>query len=240
MEKPILFSTAMVQAILQGNKSMTRRVVKPQPQNMPNGAYLAKMPTPWLGYNIFYLATLSEGVITKYWQSKGYCLEGDTLWVRETWRERYGMSYAFFNGCWQPVDDIREIEYKAGGSGFFNGALNLCPCEDVKIEWGEWSKWKPSIHMPRKAARLFLTVKNIRVERLHDITEEDAMAEGVGNDEDPYWKPSCNDPDSGGSPTYKKSFEYLWDLINSKRGYGWDTNPWVWIVEFERKLEVIK
>jgi hypothetical protein len=199
-EKPILFSTPMVQSIFKDRKSQTRRVIK-----FPEGM-TGRLPESGFEGNEPYLF-YPGGIKRPSYKT------GDTLWVRETW-------------CYSPCD----CEYPCNHKGYMYKADG----------WTDDAKWKPSIHMPRKAARLFLTVKNIRVERLHDITEEDAMAEGVGNDEDPYWKLSCNDPDSGGSPTYKKSFEYLWDLINSKRGYGWEQNSWVWVVEFERKLEVIK
>ncbi len=90
-------------------------------------------------------------------------------------------------------------------------------------------KWKPSIFMYRWMSRLTLKITDVRVERLQDISEDDAKAEGCGNDEDPYWQPSYADPDSGGNPSFKLSYEYLWDSING----NWNDNPWVWVVEFE-------
>lgn len=125
---------------------------------------------------------------------------GEVLWVRETWANIEG-----------------EIQYKADTGNKYPG------------EWPEHEKdnpdcprWRPSIHMPKEAARIFLDVKNIRVERLQDITEEDAIAEGViyGQGERRW--------------TARSAFMDLWDTINKKRGYGWETNPWVWVIEFKK------
>jgi hypothetical protein len=138
---------------------------------------------------------------------------GDILWVRETWFEN--------EEC---------LLYKAS------------KYENTKEYHGRngWVqiKWRPSIFMPREAARIFLRVTNVRVERLQEITEEDAIAEGISwLDEACYsnngWTPTLYDPDSGGSPVFRDGFTALWDSINAKRGYSWDTNPWVWVYEFE-------
>jgi hypothetical protein len=144
-------------------------------------------------------------------------------------------------------------------------------------------KWRPSIHMPRKAARLFLRVMDVRIERLHDISEEDAVAEGIGKiydnltkgqyerwrnrlcahagvehdpgnqDDQPYknylWHGDFGQHGQGdkrsdawgyqfsGYDSARDSFSSLWELLNSKRGYGWDKNPWVQVYEFERCVE---
>ncbi len=138
------------------------------------------------------------------WQS------GDILWVRETW-------------CKNPYGTGAPYCYKADEESWIY--------DDME------GMWKPSIHMPRKAARLFLKVKDIRVERLQDISHEDAIKEGITFDMAMTcnnWSPTFTDPDSGGDPDYVEAFKVLWDSINAKRGYGWDVNPWVWVVEFER------
>jgi len=132
---------------------------------------------------------------------------GDILYVRETW--------------------ARESEYCI-----------------YKADLDDWShledlKWRPSIHMPKEDARLFLKVTDVRVERLQDITEKGAMAEGVDwTDNRCYenngWKPSFYDPDSGGSPVFTDGFIGIWDEIYANKGFGWDDNPWVWVIEFER------
>lgn len=167
MSKPILFSTAMVQAILDNRKSMTRRVSKTMPY--PN------IKPPYQ--------------------------PGDILWVRETWAVPYNPTtgYAYRASC---HDD----------------ALDLF-------------KWRPSIFMPRSAARIWLKVTDIRVERLRAITPHDAWLEGcrIGNsfaweDHLPDLQQMCRDI----------AFVSLWDSINKKRGHGWDTNPWVWVISFER------
>jgi len=95
-------------------------------------------------------------------------------------------------------------------------------------------KWRPSIHMPRWASRINLLVNDVRLERVQEITEENAGAEGVFKDDDPHWLPSYEDPDSGENPSYKNSFEFLWDSIYGKKpGLAWNNNPWVWVADFE-------
>lgn len=88
--------------------------------------------------------------------------------------------------------------------------------------------WKPSIHMPRWASRITLEVTGVRVERVRDITEDDARAEGANQD-------PIDGPEQGGS--YKLGFWDIWDSINAKRGFGWEVNPWVWVYEFKRVRE---
>ena len=137
---------------------------------------------------------------------------GDILWVRETWGK----------------DENGEYVYRT----------NYGTTEDDSFPPSIF-KWRPSIHMPREAARIFLKVTNVRVERLQDISEEDARAEGISwLDEACYsnngWTPTLYDPDSGGSPVFRDGFTALWDSINAKRGYDWETNPWVWVYEFEK------
>lgn len=174
MEKPILFSTEMVRAILDGRKTQTRRVVKPS---------VFEKGTNW------------------FWNpNENICLaqyrKGDVLWVRETWAK----------------DDT--YYYKADGS-----------CGD------RCGKWKPSIHMPKEAARIWLEVTDVRVERLQEITEEAARAEGITRVEDGKWESEFR---LGWFDRPIKAFRALWDSLNAKRGYGWETNPWVWVIEFER------
>jgi hypothetical protein len=233
-EKPILFSTPMVQSIFKDRKSQTRRVIK-----FPEGM-TGRLPESGFEGNEPYLF-YPGGIKRPSYKT------GDTLWVRETW-------------CYSPCD----CEYPCNHKGYMYKADG----------WTDDAKWKPSIHMPRKAARLFLTVKSIRVERLRDITEEDAIAEGISRlfddmpkEEYERWSKNVK---SHGFPTgtqeeqsynnylwhgndvpkhliegweyqysgYKSardSFSSLWQLINADRGCGWDSNPYVWVVEFEKK-----
>ena len=123
-----------------------------------------------------------------------YGMPGDQLWVRETHSRLIdGTSPA-------------HVRYKA---------------HYPTSPWG--TGWKPSIHMPRWASRITLKIKGVRVERVQDITEEDAKAEGLIDD--------FISPGDGHSALYH--FVTLWNSINIKRGYGWSTNPWVWVVDFE-------
>jgi hypothetical protein len=128
----------------------------------------------------------------------------DILWVRETWQKTI-----------DPDTDDTLFVYKADNDDYVD-----LDGEPTKV------KWKPSIHMPREAARICLEVKSVRVERLQDISEEDAKAEGVQPEEE--LKTSYCSP-------HREAFHRLWDSLNAKRGYGWDSNPWVWVIGFERK-----
>lgn len=146
---------------------------------------------------------------------------GDILYVRETWcgwHLPYGWRY----------------EYKATNP---NG--NKRPTgEEYDDEW-EVRPWRPSNHMPKEAARIWLKVTDVRVERLQDITEEQAEAEGISEEwAMNWWEPTYYDPDSGGYPKYRDTFAFnLWDTTIKKSDidrYGWYANPWVWVIEFER------
>lgn len=222
-EIPILFSTPMVQAILAGNKTMTRRVVKPQPTMYKFGdheslAWQKPMLIP--GYD----AVGVEHVIAcpDYLRCP-YGKPGDRLWVRETWLEvecekcRAGMP-ALGGECkctYMYKADNKHIQLdKLIGSSFF--------------------KWKPSIHMPKVAARIWLEVVSVRVERLQDITEAACYKEGIKYESVLEFR---NRTGKGTDHIAKADFKNLWDSINAKRGFGWDVNPYVWVVEFKR-LEV--
>lgn len=190
--KPILFNTGMTRAILEDRKTVTRRVVKPQ----PNGNGMVKMPDDscWPGY---WAEVGSARVVKPPYQP------GDVVYVRETFA--------------QPAKHI--FWYKA----------------DFKLRN---ILWRPSIHMPREAARLFLLVTRVRVERLQAITEDDAEAEGAEKMY-PY-----TDPETGKTAfllhqngTFRAGFSQIWDnTIKSadRATCGWEANPWVWVIEFER------
>lgn len=208
---PILFSTEMVQAILDGRKTMTRRTCKRQPldheiyTNYKDGTFNINGPD-----------FDSNDIKCPYGQV------GDVLWVRET----FNSDYSFKNYKGKPV--APGILYKAT-------AENLPSKSD---------KWKPSLFMPKEACRIFLKVTNIRVERLQDISRDDAIAEGIlylhenwqkvsripGSWFD-YKRKSFASLSSGKiSPTM--SFFSLWESINGKESLN--SNPWVWVIEFER------
>ena len=181
--KPILFNTEMVQAILEDRKTVTRRVIKPQPKTDS---------TVTLFSTFDYVDISYDGVlkISPY-------QPGDILYVRETWaKEKYSKRYLY------RADKVDYL-YK-----------------ELHSKW----KWKPSIHMPKEAARIFLRVTNVSVAKLRDITEKQAIAEGAERLE--------------GFCTAIDSFETIWDCTikgeNDYVQYGWHANPYVWVIEFER------
>ena len=215
-EKPILFNTEMVKAIMSGKKIMTRRIVKHQPpeNSIIHGRVMSSTEPK------------NEGCVG--WGPNEECVNhyskipyeiGQVLWVRETWAQ-LDMDYRAVSGKL----DIQEFK----GCPIAYKADNDAP--------EHFNYWRPSIHMPRTAARLFLKVTNIRVERLQDITQEDIESEGLWFYSQEYRDEICKWRDcvSAIRGTRKKYFKKLWNSINSKRGYGWDVNPWVWVVEFER------
>jgi hypothetical protein len=195
-EKPILFSGEMVRAILDGRKTQTRRVVKPQP------------PDGWGGKS----SKIALATHCPYGQP------GMTLWVRETWASHFHM------------DDTKPSEFSIGAQ--------MLPvwyrATDDNSTWRERGKWRPSIFMPRWATRITLQVTGVRVERVQDISEADAVAEGIERKGE-IWK-CC---EYAGAHCYGTndptvSFSKLWDSINGARpGCAWSDNPWVWVVEFE-------
>ena len=214
MERPILFKAEMVRAILEGRKTVVRRAIKPQPsrhhwEGISTGhAFQKKLLKTGEGLFVRFshqLNGIEDGV---EWIKCPYGQPGDTLYVREAWAvvdTSSGLT------VWYPADNeqllcevIREQYVKYSGSNF----------SDRK---------RPSIHMPRWASRLTLKITDIRVERLQDISEEDAEAEG----------PPMMDADGVGYGSSLIAFMSLWDRINFKRGYGWGRNPWVWCVSFE-------
>jgi len=196
--KPIIFSTPMVQAILNGQKTQMRRVIKDK--DITNNFDIDVDGSVYSYINPETGDSYPPTAIAKY-------QVGDILWVRETWGK----------------DENGEYVYRA----------NYGTTEDDSFPPSMF-KWKPSIHMPREAARIFLRVKNVRVERVQEITENDAKNEGV---KDPYEYQSpeyYEQPNLRGFEINKSAFAGCWDSIYSKRGYGWDTNPWVWVVTFEK------
>jgi hypothetical protein len=192
--KPIIFSTPMVQAILDGKKTQTRRVIK-----------VDDAPENWK----ISIAGTSIVRSEPYDVKRPRYEAGDILWVREAWCKNENPNSPNYGG----------YEYYADYEG--------AHCQSL-------IKWRSPIFMPREAARLFLKVKTVRVERLHDITENDARNEGVKDPYD-YQEPSYyNQPHVRGMEINKSAFAGLWDSLNAKRGYGWDTNPLVWVYEFEK------
>lgn len=221
--KPILFNTEMVRAILEGRKTVTRRLVKPQP-----GFFFGvggKIPDPDNPAHIAFVALMPddhEEIYVPPYQP------GDVLYVRETWRVR-NMGGDIGTGT-----RYAEIEYKAGGTQIVHGAEGF-------EKWRKGARWLPSIHIPKTAARLFLRVKDVRVERLRAITEADAQKEGCEGlpcdcaNKDEHGCVDCFN--TGWIEPPVMDFMYLWDSTIKPADLptcGWDANPWVWVIEFER------
>lgn len=216
--KPILFNTDMVRAILDGRKTVTRRVVKPQPVCYgPNIAYPKHEAEFFLDTNCGWLRCSSCGNAPQYSREgaevchfwKPPCYPDDILYVRETWKQAVcdpaGGGYA--------LTDL--FLYKADEPINTDGML---------VE----EKWHPPIHMPREAARIFLRVTDVRVDRLQDMNMNDIQSEGVVPDgvKGGQWQQWQHD--------YMKP---AWDSTIKPKDralYGWEANPWVWVVEFEK------
>jgi hypothetical protein len=201
-EKPIIFSTGMVRAILDGRKTVTRRVIKPKYSNTVFEMFTNKYGTRLVEIEEETPPIKNANGTTTHKVRAAVEVEpkysaGDILYVREAYCPRY-------------FDD---------GSPAYRADYNEKRLSDVVPE----PKWRPSIHMPRSAARLFLRMTGVRAERLQDITEEDAIAEGVRIG-------------IGGAPYFScvNAFRALWGSLYAKSGHGWDTNPWVWAYTFER------
>ena len=223
--KPILFNTEMVRAILEGRKTVTRRVVKPQPKShiayacMGSGCwkwgYPGKDALEYWDDESFRLPDgISQDELKRHWTPP--CNTGDILYVRETWAPMY-------------PDETSEIVcgymYKADDCGLRGEVYQKW--YDAKYPNGkDWcwpGKWRPSIHMPKEAARLFLRVTAVRVERLRPMGLEDFETEGL-NTIAGFWAAT-------------EAFADLWDTTIKPADlplYGWDANPWVWVIEFER------
>jgi len=205
-ERPILFSGLMVRAILDGRKTQTRRIIKPQPSMVHFGDHEA---LGWEG-NICADGWLGVGVSrVKEWANYLKCpygKPGDRLWVRETWAPM---------STFDPSPETGAV-YKA--DNYPSQSVIAC-------------KWKPSIHMPRWASRITLEITGVRVERLHDISEADAMAEGVERIDLSPRKINGMQVHPLKS-SYFAAFMELWRSINGPE--SWAANPWVWVVEFRR------
>ena len=200
-EHPIIFSTPMVKATLEGRKTQTRRVIKPQPEEIIVGDMLQ----PGIYYRD---ADPDQQIHCPYGQP------GDRLWVRETWAP-FG-DYVLFRADGEEYLSPCETP----GGGYPENCRHHPGCEACTAE-GTLIKWRPSIHMPRWASRITLKIKSIRVERVQDTSISDIYA-----DVPTYF-------DEQGAAL---EFISLWDSINAKRGYSWDDNPWVWVIEFERNV----
>lgn len=210
--KPILFNTEMVRASLDGRKDATRRIVKGFIPDDAVWGYTAFTPKGYISCR----GTFADGYGEKFFKLP--CEPGDILYVRETWQ------------CWRAhrYEATADIRFRAGGDDvrlqFANGNTDSIDRLDYDTFVHKWfshnGEWKPSLFMPKVAARIWLKVTDVRIERLQDMTDDDAEAEGCFD----YTSTALGFPDVWDS-TIKKS-----DLDR----YGWNVNPWVWVIEFER------
>jgi len=208
-EKPILFSSEMIRAILGGRKTQTRRVIKKIDQNCDGLKRIKK--------NEYAMIWNKNPEVEKKYVPKGGLLEiahihcpfgqpGDRLWVRETWAhddpDCQNIHCENIDHIWLKADEIKLIADSFSGS----------------------ARWHPSIHMPRWASRILLEVVSVRVERVQDISLTDINAEGT---------PYTLDPSKRPYGSRCEQFQRLWDSINGKK-YPWQSNPWVWVIEFKK------
>ena len=182
--KQILFNTENVRALLEGRKTVTRRLVEPQPPSKTKTLYQERGTNIWRTFGMF------------FWREfRAPCVPGDILWVREAWAKSMAGTFMY------RADD-----------------------KAIMVE-----RWHPPIHMPREAARIFLRVTNVQPERLQDINGLHAKEEGCEGyvHINPLY----------GCPETVHNFKALWDSTikpADRPTYGWDANPWVWVIEFER------
>lgn len=236
--KPILFNTEMVRAILDGRKTCTRRLVKPQPKSKLCYTFAGSDSNTW-GYpnrtaheiwgEEFKLPNdITEEELSKRWNTPYHT--DDILYVRETWQ------------CWRAhrYEATADIRFRAGGDDvrlqFANGNTDSIDRLDYDTFVHKWfshnGEWKPSLFMPKVAARIWLKVTDVRVERLQDITSEQISREGV----------EVEYPHVLNGEEKRYAFSTLWNSTIKKSDldrYGWNASPWVWVIEFERceKLE---
>jgi hypothetical protein len=215
-EKPILFTTEMMQCILDPNparrKTQTRRIIKPQPppetvgyswcistDKKRDGRFIPRNSNGPLQNH--HNRECGPPVRRPYW--------ADQLWCRETWAYNLNVDREYTDTMRAWAREHKRVWYRASHPDAQTGC------------GGAAGRWRPSIHMPRWACRLVLDIKSIRAERLHDINTKDIIAEGF-----PRTDPRTSDV------TLRSRFMRAWDKINPKRA-PWAANPWVWVIDFE-------
>ncbi|MBJ9142245.1 ASCH domain-containing protein [Citrobacter koseri] len=201
-ERGMIFNGEMVRAILEGRKTQTRRPVNSSTADLLD----LQKQYPHKKYNI--VCPLGQ--------------PGDCLWVRETFQGPLVSEELFeeYRAYPEKFETPQYCEYAADGGA----RPEYCDLDD-NLRHG----WRPSIHMPRWASRILLEITDVRVERLNDISQEDAQAEGMDLT---GWRPTYSDPDSGGEVwTPYDNFAQLWESIYGDE--NWRSNPWVWVIEFK-------
>lgn len=241
--KPILFNTDMVKAILDRRKTVTRRVVKPP---VPKPCELRKMQEGYHAgeWHLYCEDPLLDKPNKSPWGAQflpPFQL-GDVLYVRETWNlnnvsedgDTFKLGFIYkavdedcrYNGLeWRHINWVQVSE-------------SIYEKYEKSISESNYDKWRPSIFMPKEAARIFLRVTDVRAQRLRDMTTDDAKAEGAETDD---WLDNCEEASAVGLSTWslREYFGYhIWDRTlngrDANKRYGWEANPWVWAIEFER------
>ncbi|HDZ0557824.1 TPA: hypothetical protein RRU08_003758 [Klebsiella pneumoniae] len=231
-EHGMIFNGEMVWAILDGRKTQTRRIMKPQPEPCPHGGH-------WWPSNVFKTMLHVEEEMQNGKGGWGGLVGdacpfgdvGDRIWVREAYRFPASLDDVSPTGVgemavatgyrkpWAPTFYEFTGTFSDGWKGF-----------ETPPKVSDAGKLRPSIHMPRWASRILLEITDVRVERLNAISQEDAQAEGM---ELTGWRPTYSDPDSGGEVmTPYDNFAELWSSIYGDE--SWKANPWVWVISFKR------
>lgn len=215
---PILFNTEMVRAILDGRKDATRRIVKGFIPDDAVWGYTAFTPKGYISCRV----TFADGYGEKFFKLP--CEPGDILYVRETWEH--------FECCCCEGDEHGNC-YREPQQSALNKSCGCYMYRATDEIYGD-AMWHPSIRMPKEAARIWLKVTDVRVERLQDITEEGAKKEGAIDNRGFIHSPN-NEYDN--VHTAREHFVKIWNNTIKKSNldrYGWKANPWVWVIEFER------
>lgn len=220
-DKGVIFSAAMVRALLDGRKTQTRRLLNPQPKLLRGAGpfyrpYPATQPLFW--------HALFGGKITNI--HKVPYAPGGRLYVREA--HSFGYDYD---------EDDKPLNYEAGPRVFY--AASECPrwYDTDSDTWLDSPKWNSPIHMPRRASRLWLAVTDVRVQRVREISEADAIAEGIqsfhpANSVATFFHHTVPEHRNYGFINARRAFEDLWNSLHTKPGETWDDNPWVCAVSF--------
>lgn len=232
-ERPILFSTPMVQAVLDGRKIMTRRIVSMEKITKLGRGQFTHEGTGAIAYFEQFAEVgpwRARAGHYNVWSPLFHCpygKVGEQLWIRETF---YAFGEYRYTGKLTKTG-AKEVEFVDRTQNTQSWYRYVADGEEMPTVTDRFALgWhcRPSIFMPRVACRQSLEITGVRVERLQEITEDDAIAEGVQpNDGDCGFGCECCE-----LPT--TIFERLWDGLNAKRGFGWDVNPWVWVIEFNQ------
>lgn len=244
-ERPILFSAPMVKALLEGRKTMTRRIVKPEPvrslerTEAISETFEIHRARGWRWKDTYVSDDLPGGLSAGIWERSPYGEPGDRLWAKETWWH-HGQWRLNWNGKpndwhwdgWQPknenahLDDLRRFDRPDAG---------IVSTKDNREAGAMVWRLRPSLYLPRWASRITLEVTDVRVERLQDITADDAVAEGIAREPNQCGCEFCSRTSQMCPATATgviEEFRDLWVGINGVE--SWASNPWVWVVSFKR------